>query len=111
MRRPSDHDVVADDPPRDVHRQVVLTEVQHVRAGRQRQVRPVVHREQRTVAGARLGDDLEVGQLLARLQTLLPQLDDVDATGERRVDELREVGPHARAQVEAGGGQALPASG
>jgi len=52
------------------------------------------------VAAGRIAEDLEGGQLVARLQgaesllaerSLVSQLDDVDATGQRRFGELRQV--------------------
>jgi hypothetical protein len=102
-RAPDDH-LVADDLACPRHRQVVLAEVQHVRAGGERDVGAVVHGEQRAVPGAGLGQHLERGQLVARLEravgTLVAELDDVDATGERGVGELREVAAARRASVQ-----------
>ena len=67
------------------------------------------------MAAGRVGQHLERGQLGAGLQraealladrALVAQLDDVDATGQRGVDELGEVAalaPGIGAQVQAGG--------
>jgi hypothetical protein len=52
------------------------------------------------VSRADLGQLRERGQLVARLDRLLPQLHHVDAAGQRRVGELREVRSQARAQVQ-----------
>ena len=62
------------------------------------------------VALAAGADVLHLGQrqLLARLEALLPQLDDVHPAAEDRVEELRQVAlgpPPAHAQVEPGVGQ------
>jgi hypothetical protein len=79
--------------------------VQDVGPGGNGDVGPVVHREQRAVSGTRLGDDLQRGQFLPRLQWLpvgglVPQLHDVHTARERGVHELREVAP-VRAGVRA----------
>ena len=86
--------------------------MQHVGAGGERHVGPVVHREQRAVPGTRLGEHLQRGEFLSSLQgavrALVAQLHDVDAARERRVGELREVAgapPRVGAEVEAGVGQ------
>ena len=53
-------------------------------------------------------EDLGVGDFRARLQPLLPQLDDVDAGGQYGVKELGQVAlalPRVRAQVEPGVGK------
>ena len=87
--------------------------MQHVRAGGERDVGAVVHREQRTVPGAGVGQHLEGRQLVARLERsvgpLVAELDDVDATGEGGVGELGEVATTAAgvgAEVEPRVGEA-----
>ena len=109
-RGPAEDRLLAADPagPRD--RQVVLTQVQHVRAGGQRDVGPVVDREQGVVAGAGVREHLQCGELGLRLErtvaALVAQLHDVHAAGQRGVEELGEVpalGAGVGAQVEAGG--------
>ena len=100
---PPDHRPGAEDPPGHGDRQVVLAEVQHVGPGGQGHVRPVVDREQRPVPGAGGGEHLEQRQFLARLEALLPQLDDVHPAGKHRVKERRQVPgrpPPVRAQVQ-----------
>ena len=91
---------VADDVARDGQRQVVLAEVQHVGARRQRDVGAVVDRQQRVVPARRVGEHLERLQFLARLQraeplltgrALVAQLDDVDPARQRRVGEFGQV--------------------
>ena len=95
MRRAPDDHLVADDLARPGDRQVVLAEVQHVRARGERDVGAVVDGEQRAVPRAGLRKHLERGQLVARLEravgALVAELDDVDPAGERGVGELREV--------------------
>ncbi len=68
VRRPADQDVRPDDLARDTDGQVVLTEMQHRRAGRPRDVRAVVDRPERAVPLGRRGEDLEQPQFLARLE-------------------------------------------
>ena len=100
-----------EDAPRDRHRQVVLAQVEHVRPGGERDVRAVVHGQQPAVPPAGGREHLEQGEFLARLQALLPQLDDVHPGAEDRVEELRQVAPRppgVRAQVEARVRQARP---
>jgi len=80
--------------------------VEHVRAHRQRHVRPVVHRQQRSVAGARLGQHLQRRDLSRGFQCpgLVAQLDDVDAARQGRVGEGCQVAAGragVRAQVQA----------
>ena len=100
MGGPADHAGRPDDVAGDRQRQVVLAEVQHVGARRQRDVGPVVDRQQRAVPAGRVGEHLQRGQFVARLQrpepllpgrSLVAQLDDVDPAGQRRVGELRQV--------------------
>jgi len=80
--------------------------VQHVGTGGHGDIGPVVHGEQRVVAGAGLGDDLQGGQFLPGLQGfggLVAQLDDVHAAGQRGVHELGQVAAvpaGVRAQVQ-----------
>src|SRR5690606_10224292 len=65
----------------------------------------------RAVPLAHRAHHLQRLQLLAGLQALVPELDDVHAAGEGGVQELLEVAPLAPgvgAQVEAGAPQALP---
>jgi RimJ/RimL family protein N-acetyltransferase len=84
--------------------------VEHVGLGRQRDVGAVVHREQGAVPYTRLGEDLKRGELRFGLDPLVAQLDDVDATSERGVDELGEIAAivtRVGAEVEAGVGEAL----
>jgi hypothetical protein len=55
------------------------------------------------VAPARAGEHLQGSKLQARLQRLVPQLDDVHAAGQRRVGEIGEIPaicPGIRAQVQ-----------
>ena len=113
VERPIEH-VVADDLAGPGDRQVVLAEVQHVGAGGERDVGAVVDGEQRAVPGAGVGEHLERGELVARLEravgALVAQLDDVDPAGQRGVGELGEVAAVAAgvgAQVEAGVGEAV----
>ncbi len=88
--------------------------MQHVGVGGQRDVRPVVHGQQRAVPGAGFGDDLQRGQFLPGLKgfgRLVAQLHDVHPAGQRGVDELGEVTAvpaRVRAQVQPCVGQALP---
>src|SRR5947209_1776516 len=55
-----------------------------------------------------LAEDSENFELLPALEGLVPKLDDVDASGERRVDEVGEValtGAGIGAEVELRGGE------
>jgi len=93
----------AEDAPRDRHRQVVLPQVEHVSPGGERDIRAVVHGQQAAVTPARVREHLKQGELLARLQALLAQLDDVHPGAEDGVEEPRQVTlgpPGVRAQVE-----------
>jgi hypothetical protein len=101
---PSDDDVVAEYLSRDGHRKVVLPQVEHVWMGGVGEVGPVVDRQQPAVPVAGVTEDLEQRELFARLESLLPQLDDVHARGEDRVEEVGQVtavAPTVGAQVEA----------
>ncbi len=119
MGGPADQRVGTDDVACDGQRQVVLTKMQHVGAGGQRDVGAVVDRHQRAVAPRRVREHGQQFQFLARLQrpelllagrALVPQLDDVDPAGQRRVGELGEVAalaPGVGAQIQRCGGQAF----
>jgi hypothetical protein len=107
---PPDQRPRPEDPPRHGDRQVVLPQVQHVGPRRERDVGPVVDREQPPVPSAGGSEHLEQRQLLAGFQALLPQLDDVHPGGEHRVEERNQVTlapPPVGAQVEPGGRQPL----
>ncbi len=100
MGGPADHRARADDVARDRQRQVVLAEVQHVGARRQRDVGAVVDREQRAVAARGIGENssassscagLQRPELLLSRRALVPQLDDVDPARQRRVGEFGQV--------------------
>ena len=100
MGGPADQRAGADDVAGDRQRQVVLAEVQHVGAGGPRDVGAVVDGQQRAVAARRVGEHLQRLQLWRGLQraepllarrALVPQLDDVDPAGQRRVGEFGEV--------------------
>lgn len=84
--RPGLHDV-----PRQLSGKVLLPEMEHGSAGEGGDIGAVVDRPQRPVARRGLGEDLQKRQLLASLERLVPQLDDVDSAGEGGVDELGEV--------------------
>ena len=73
------------------YRQVVLAQVQDVGARRERDVGPVVHRQQAAVPSARVGEHLEQPEFLPGLQALLAQLDDVHPGAEHRVQERDQV--------------------
>lgn len=60
------------------------------------------------MAGAGVDEDLEVLQFLGGLHALVAELHDVDAAGQDRVEELREVAlalAGVRAEVDAGVGE------
>jgi hypothetical protein len=102
---PADDDAVAEDPPGHRHRQVVLAQVQHRRAGRQRDVGPVVDGPQLPVALRGGREHLQQPQLVARLEALLAQLHHVHPARQRGVEEVGQVAPlppPIGAQVEAG---------
>jgi len=107
MRRAADEYLVADDLPRDPYRQVVLPEMQDRCPHRPRHVGSVVDGEQLAVPFGGRRERLQQHDLRAGLESLLPQLHNVDARSKHSVEELREIaGPSPRigAQVEAGTG-------
>ena len=95
-----------------LQRQIALTQVQHVGAGRAGDVGAVVDREQGAVPAGRVGQDFACGQLVACLEraeplltgrTLVAQLDDVHSAGQRGVGELGQVAalaPGVGAQIQ-----------
>jgi len=115
----ADEHFFADDVPRQRYRKIVLAEVQDVGTGSHCEVGPIVDREECAVATARGGQHSQGSQLRGGLQRpvalftsgpLVPQLDDVDSTGQRSVGELGEVAVLSTgvgAEVEPGGGQTL----
>ena len=77
--------------------------MQDVGVGGEGEVGAVVDRQQRPVAPRGPAQHREGGELVARLEALLAQLDDVDAAAQRRVGELGEIalrGAGVGAQVE-----------
>ncbi len=108
---PPDQRVRAEDAPGHRHRQVVLAEVQHIRAGRQGDVGPVVHGQQPAVPPAGRREHLQQPQFLPRLQPLLAQLHDVHPGREHPIQELGQippVPPPVGAQVQPRIRQPLP---
>jgi len=105
MRRQPDERRGAEDLPGRAGRQVILPEMQDVRADRVRHVRPVIDRQQGTVGRAGGPEGRQEPDLGPRLQLFLPQLHDVDAVAEHRVQEARQVAlplPGIGAQVQPG---------
>ena len=100
MGRAPDDRCGADDLSRHGQRKVVLPEVQHIGAGRPRDVGAVVDGHQPAVPARGVGENLQRRQFAARLQwaerpladrPLVAQLDDVDAAGQHRIGELGEI--------------------
>ncbi len=111
MRRQADHRISADDLAGCPGCQIVLAEVQHVSAAGIGDIGAVVHRQQRSVRLAGRPEHLQVAQLLASLQALLAQLDDIDAAAEHLVKEAAQVTlalPRVGAQVQPCRGQPGP---
>ena len=74
--------------------------MQHVGAGGAGDIGAVVDREKGAMAPGGVGEDLERRQLVARFEraeslltdrTLVTQLDDVDAAGQRGIGELGQI--------------------
>ncbi|GAA2005290.1 hypothetical protein GCM10009818_15620 [Nakamurella flavida] len=118
-----DQHLRADEPARHRDGQVVLTDVQDVRAGGHGQVGPVVHAEQRAVPTAGVPQHGQGSELLPGLQraepaltgrTLVAQLDRTDPAGQRGLGEGGQVAVLAAGvgtQVEPGVGQTGEAGG
>lgn len=87
----SDDHLAADDPAGRCRGKVALAQVQHIRSGGQRHVRAVVHGEQFAVPAAGVGEHCEQVEFVSGLQVLFPKLDDIDAAGQHRVEELGQV--------------------
>ncbi len=111
MTAEADERTRAEDAPRDRDRQVILAQMQDVGAGRERDVRPVVDRQQTAMPPARVGEHLKQREFLGRLEALLPQLHDVDPGTEDSVEERGQVAPGSPgvgAQVQSRVGQPCP---
>jgi len=103
------HDRVGpEDAPRQRDRCVVLADVDAVRASLERQVGPVVQQERDAPGATDLTDEPGPGQERARLELLLPELDDVDTAFDAGGHEVGQVRPVRRAQVEAAAGEVAP---
>lgn len=109
----ADDRLLSDDSACDVRGEVFLPEVEDRRAGDAGDVRAVVDRPQLPVPGCDLGKHVEDFELLAALDGLVAQLDDVDTAGVGGVDEVGEValaGAGVGAEVELCGGEGHEAS-
>ena len=107
----SDDRAGAQNMPGDGDGEVVLSEVKHVRAGREGHVGAVVHRQQAAVPTARGGEYLQQRELFRGLEALLPQLHDVHPGGQHGVEEPGQVAlapPRVRAQVKPRIGKPRP---
>ncbi len=101
----ADDGVGPEDPAGDGGRRVVLADVDAVGPAREGQVGTVVEDEgdpEGPAHGGGPGGPLQQG---AGLQALLPQLDEVDPAGDGGAEEVLEIGPVRRAEVEAPAGQ------
>lgn len=119
MGGPPEHHIRAEDLAGVPGRQILLTQMQHIGTRRQRDIGTIVDREQRTVTagrGLQLGERREFALGLERAElplpgrALVPELDDVHATGEGRFRELGEVPllpAGVGAQVQPGGREAV----
>ena len=67
----------------------------------ERQVGPVVEHEGHAVGAAHLGGQPRPGEQWPGLEILVPQLDDVHAPRDAGGEEVGQVGPVRRAEVEA----------
>ena len=104
----ADEHARSDDPAGKTGGKVLLTEVQHGGAGDLCDVGAIVDGPEPAVTGGRVREDAQQIELLATLQRLVPQLDDVDAARERGIHEIGEValtGSSVGAEVEARGGE------
>ena len=103
------HDRVGpENAPGQGDRRVVLPDVDAVRTGLEREVGPVVQHERDAVGAADVTGEPGAGEERARLEVLLPQLDDVDAAGDAGGHEVGQVRPVRRAQVEAAARKVAP---
>ncbi len=91
VRRTTDRYVRSDDRPRHVDGKIVLPEMQYRSAGRAGDIGAVVDGEQRTVALRGGCEHLQRRHLGPGLETLLAELDDVDAAHEHGVEKLGEI--------------------
>ena len=85
--------------------QVELPNVEHRGFGQHRDVGPIVHRPESTVAFRHRPERLEQFEFLGGFDVLIPQLDDVDTAAECRMQKVSEVclpSSGVGAQVEAG---------
>ncbi len=73
------------------HGEVALTEVQDVRTRDPSKIGAIIDGQQRVMACAGISENLECRQLRPCLHALLPQLHDIDAGRQHRVQKFREV--------------------
>ena len=89
-------------------REVFLTHMQDVCAGQRGNVGAVIDCEELAVFSGDLGEDLHGGNLVASVDFLVAQLDDVGAAFVTGVQELAQIAAgcaRVGAEVQAGGGE------
>ena len=91
VRRQPDDRLRPDELPGHADRQVILAKMQDISAAGIGDVGPVVHRQERAMLGAGFPEYLQIPQLLAGFQALLPELNDVHPVGKHGGEEARQV--------------------
>jgi len=97
----ADDGLGTEDPSRQRHRGVVLSDMDTVGAHFECQVGPVVEDEGHAVRAAHLSRHTRPGQQRPRLEILVTQLDDVHTALDARAEEVGQVRAVRRAEVEA----------
>ena len=93
VRRQADERVVAEHATRPARRQIVLPQVDPVRAHRERHVRPVVDDEQRIASSGAPAEHRSPSQQVPHVGILLTQLHDVGAGTEHALEKTSQVAP------------------
>ena len=101
VRRQPDDGVGPQDAPGQRDRRIVLAHVDAVRPHLERQVGPVVQHERHAVGAAHGRRHGGPGQQRLGVELLVAQLDHVHPAGDAVVEEVGQVGPVRRAEVEA----------
>src|SRR5262249_43483456 len=81
-------------------RQIVLAQVDPVRAERERQIEPVVDDERRAYRATAIAQPFGHRQEASRRPLLLAELNEATASGQRRVENRQQITPARRGTVE-----------
>ena len=88
-------------PANGVDGKIILTDVHEVGSRQEGEIRSIVHHQGDAQLGSHVPRELERREQVAVGDGALPDLNCIDATGDRRAQEVGQIGPHAGDEIQA----------